>query len=103
MESLSTPLLVLPQSKLIENTATFIQDTLNSEKLGQDWLCPQQLVKLFAPMRYFESKSQYFPTEHIPHLDADALPLDMSGRGKYSIPVKNLEVWGKKSTQLCGN
>ena len=34
MESHSTLLLVLPQSKLIENTTKFIQDRLNSEKLG---------------------------------------------------------------------
>ena len=44
MESHSTPLLVLPQSKLVENTTKFIQDRLNSEKLDQEWLCPQQLV-----------------------------------------------------------
>ena len=40
MESRSS-MLVLPQSKLIENTTKFIQDRLNLEKLGQDWLCPQ--------------------------------------------------------------
>ena len=40
MESHSSPLLVLPQSKLIENTTKFIQDRLNLEKLGQDWLYP---------------------------------------------------------------
>ena len=45
IESHSTPLQVLPQSKLIENTTKFIQDKFNSEKLGQDWLCPQHLVK----------------------------------------------------------
>ena len=43
MESRSTPLQVLPHSKLIKNTTKYIQDKLNTEKLGQDWLCPQQL------------------------------------------------------------
>ena len=57
MESHSAPLQVLPQSKLIENTTKYIQDKLNLEKLGQDWT-----VKLLSPMRYNESKSQYFPT-----------------------------------------
>ena len=33
--------------------------------------------------------------ENIPHLDADALQWDMSSRGKYSVPIKNLK-YGKK-------
>ena len=93
MELCSTPLLVLVQSKLIENTTKFIQDRLNLEKLGQDWLCLQQLVNSLAPMKYYRSKAQYFLTENIPHLFADALQLDMFSRDKYSVPIKNLEVW----------
>ena len=89
MESCSTPLQVLPQSKLIEYTTKYIQDKLNTEKLGQNWSCPQQLLKLLAPMTYYKSKSQYFPTENILHLDADASQLDMSSRGKYSVPIEN--------------
>ena len=50
MASRSTPSQVLPQSKLIENTTKYIQDKLNTEKLGQDWLCPHELVMLLAPM-----------------------------------------------------
>ena len=72
IESCSTPLLVLPQSELVENTTKFIQDRLNSEKLGQDWLCPQQLVASLAPMKYYRSKNQYFPTENVPQLESDA-------------------------------
>ena len=102
MESRSSPFLVLPQSKLIENTTKFIQDKLNSEKLGQDWLCLQQLVKLLAPMRYYEGKSQYFPIENIPHLDADASQIDMSSRGKYSVPFKNFGIWEKRAHNLSG-
>ena len=82
MESCSAPLQVLSQSKLIENT------------------CPQQLVKVLAPMRYYMSKSQYFPTENNPHLDTDASQLDMSSRGKYSIPIKNMEIWEKRVRNL---
>ena len=55
LKSRSTP---LPQSKLVENTIKFIQDRLNSEKRGQDWLCPQQLVTSLAPMKYFRSKNR---------------------------------------------
>ena len=36
MESRSTPLPVLPQSKLIENTTKYIQSKLDTDKLGQD-------------------------------------------------------------------
>ena len=44
MESQSTPLLILPQSKLIENTARFLQDKIDMEKCGRDWVCSQSLV-----------------------------------------------------------
>ena len=81
MESCSAPLQVLPQSKLIESTTKYIQDKLNTEKLGQDWTCPQQLVKLLAPTRYYKSKSQYFPPENVPHLDTDTSQLDISITG----------------------
>ena len=53
-------------------------------------------------MKYYRSKSQYFPTENISHLDADASQLDMSSRSKYSVPIKNLEVW-TQSTQISGD
>ena len=56
--------------------------------------------KLWAPMRYYKSKSQYFPTENISQLDTEASQLDMSSRGKYSIPVKNMELWEKRALNL---
>ena len=37
MESRSTPLLVLPQSKLVENTTKYIQNRLDSDKCSRDW------------------------------------------------------------------
>ena len=98
MESCSAPLQVLPQSKLIENTTKYIQDKLNTDKLGQDWTCPH--VKLLVPMRYYKSKSQYFPAENISHLDTDTSQLDMPSRGKYSIPIKNMELWEKRARSL---
>ena len=51
-------------------------------------------------MRYYKSKSQYFLTENIPHLDTDASQLDISSRGKYSIPVKNMEIREKRASNL---
>ena len=70
MESFTTPLPVLPQSKLVENTTKYIQSKLDKDKLGQDWTCPQQFVRSLVPLRYYKSKSQYFPTQNIPPLDA---------------------------------
>ena len=40
MESRSTLLLVLSQSKLVENTTKFIQSKIDSENFGKDWLFP---------------------------------------------------------------
>ena len=39
MKSQSTLLLMLPQSRLIENTARFLQDKIDTEKCGRDWVC----------------------------------------------------------------
>ena len=92
LETLLTPLPVLPQSKLVKIQPKYIQNKLYMDKLGQDWTYPQQFVKLLAPMRYYKSKSRYFPTQNIPPLDADTSQVDISIRGKYSVPIKNLEV-----------
>ena len=100
MESHSTPLSVLPQFNLVENATKNIQNKLYTDKLDQDWTCCQQFVKLLAPMRFYKSKSQYFPTQNIPPLDTDALQLDISSRGKYSVPIKNMEIWEKKVSSL---
>ena len=100
MDSFSTPLPVLSQSKLVENTTKYIQNKLYTDKLGQDWTCPQQFVKLLALMRFYKSKSQYFPTQNIPPLDTDASQLDISSRGKYSIPIKNMGIWEKRACSL---
>ena len=58
MESHVTPLLVLPQSKL-ENTTKFLQNKLDSEKCGKDWLCSQSLVTSLAPTKFY--KTNNFP------------------------------------------
>ena len=94
MESCVTPLLVLPQSKLVENTTKFLQDKLNSEKCGKDWLCSQNLVMSLAPTKFYRSQNQYFPTENIPILGASA------SFARCLVPVKSLEVWEKRAHKL---
>ena len=91
MESRATPLLLLPQSKLLENTTKFIQSKIDSENFGKDWLCLQHLVSSFVPTKYYKSHNQYFPVENLPQLESDASLLDISSRGRCSVPVKNLE------------
>ena len=100
MESQATPLLVLPQSKLVENTTKFIQNKIDSENFGKDLLCPQNLVSSLALTKYYKSQNQFFPTKILPQLEADALLLDISSRGRCSIPVKKLEFWEKRARKL---
>ena len=95
MEAGATQLLVLPQSKLVENTTKFIQSKIDSENFGKDWLCPQSLVSSLAPTKYYKSQNQYFLTENLSQLETDASLLDISSRGRYFVPVKNLEFWEK--------
>ena len=100
MESQSTPLLILPQSNLIENTARFLQDKIDSEKCGRDWVCSQNLVLSLTQTKFYKNQSQYFPTDNIPLLESEASLLDLSNKGKFSIPMKNLEIWEKRARKL---
>ena len=100
MESRSTPLLVLPQSKLVQNTTKYIQNRLESDKCSRDWICPQSLVSALAPTKFYQSQNQYLPTDNIPQLEADASLLDISNKGRASIPLKNLEAWERKARKL---
>ena len=100
MESRFISLLVLPQSKLIENTAKFVQNRLDTEKCCRDWICPQNLVTSLAPTKFYKSQNSSFPADNVPPLEADASLLDLSNKGKASIPMKNLEAWEKKARKL---
>ena len=100
MESHLTPLLVLPQSKLVENTTKYIQSKLDSDKCSGDWICPQSLVSALAPTKFYKSQNQYLPTDNIPQLEADASLLDISNKGRAFIPLKNLEAWERKAKKL---
>ena len=57
MESQSAPLILLPQSKLIENTTKFLQDRINSEKCGKEWVCPPNLVSALTQTKFYKSHS----------------------------------------------
>ena len=103
MESRSTPLLVLPQSKSVENTTKYIQNRLDSDKCSRDWICPQSLVSALAPTKFYKSQNQYLPTDNIPQLEADASLLDTYNKGRASIPLKNLEAWERKARKLSIN
>ena len=100
MESRSTPLLVLPQSKLVENITKYIQNRLDSDKCFRDWICLQNLVLAVAPIKFYKSRNQYLPTDNISQLEADASLLDISNKERASIPLKNLEAWERKARKL---
>ena len=100
MESQLTPLMMLPQSKLIEYTARFLQDKIDSKKCGRDWVCTQNLVSSLTQTKFYKSHSQFFPTDNIPPLEAEASLLDLSNKGKYSIPMRNFEIWEKRACKL---
>ena len=51
-------------------------------------------------MKFYRSQNPYFPTENVPQLESDTLLLYMSSKGRYSIPVRNLELWEKKAHKL---
>ena len=92
------PLLALSQSKLVEGTTKFIQ--VDSENCGKDWLCSQHLTSSLVSMKYYKCHNQYFPTQNLPQLEAESSLLDISSRGRWSVPVKNLEIWEKRARKL---
>ena len=57
----------------MENTTNFLQNRLDSERCGKDWLCSQSLVTSLAPTKFYKSQRQYFQTENIPLLEATLL------------------------------
>ena len=66
IENRTSPLLMLPQSKLVESTTKFLQGKIDSETFIKDWLCPQHLVSSLSPTKSYKSQNQYFPTENLP-------------------------------------
>ena len=100
MESRTTPLLVLPQSKLVENTTKYVQNRLDTNKCCKEWLCPQNLASALAPTKFYKTQNQYLPTDNTHPLEADASLLDLSNKGRASFPIKDLEAWEKKARKL---
>ena len=100
MASHATPLLLLPQSKLVGNTARFLQSKIDKEKCGRDWLCSQHLVPSLTQTKFYKSQSHYFRTDNIPPLETEASLLDLSSKGKCSIPVENIEIWEKRARKI---
>ena len=100
MESHVTPLLVLRQSKLVENTAKFLQNKIDMEKCGKDWVRSQNLVYALTQTKFYMSQSQYFPTDNIPPLESDASVLDLSNKEICTIRMKSTEIWEKRACKL---
>ena len=100
MELHVTPLLILPQSKLVENTAEFLQNKIATEKYGKDWVCSENLVYALTQTKFYKSQSQYFPTDNIPPLESDASVLDLSNKGKCTILMRSVEIWEKIARKL---
>ena len=100
MQSRSMPLLVLPQSKLVENSTKYVQNRLDMKKCCRDWICPQNLISALAPTKSYKSQNQFLPMDNIPPLEVDTSLLDLSNKGRDSVPIKNLEAWEKKVRKL---
>ena len=60
MESHETPLLVLPQSKLVENTARFLQSKTDTEELAEIGYAPKNLVSSLTHTKFYKSQSVFF-------------------------------------------
>ena len=58
------------------------------------------MVSALAPTKFYKSRNQYLPTDNIPQLEGDASLLDISNKGRASIPLKNLEAWERKARKL---
>ena len=99
MESSYSPLLVLPQSKLVENTTKYIQNRLDTEKCCRTGYAHKIWFRLL-PLRNSTSQNQFLPTDNVPPLEADSFLLDLSNKGRASVQIKNLEAWEKKARKL---
>ena len=90
----------LPQSKLVENTARFLQNKIDMQKCGRHWIFSQNLVSSLTQTKFYKSQNQHFLTDNSPPLESEASLLELSGKGKCSIPMKNIEIWEKRARNL---
>ena len=98
MESQSTPLLILPQSKLIENTARFLQDKIDTEKFSRDWVCSQSLVSSLTQIKFYKSQS-IFSNRQYSSVRIGSFPVGSFQQGKMLHSNEELGNMGKKSPQ----
>ena len=73
---------------------------LDTDKLGHDWTCPQHFFKSLAFLKCYKSQAQYFPAQNIPPSRCWRFANRISSRGKYSVPIKNMDVWEKRARRL---
>ena len=52
-------------AKLVENTAKFLQNKIDLEKCGKEWICSQNLVSSLMQTKFYKSQNQFFPTDNI--------------------------------------
>ena len=97
----------------MENTALFLQNRIDSEKCGKDWLCSENLVSSLGQTKFYKSQNQFFPTDNIPPLELVASLLDssnipplesdaslQSSKGRRSVPFRSIETWEKRACKL---
>ena len=84
----------------MENTTKFIQNKLDTESCCKDWICLQNLVSSHGPTKFYKSQNQFVLTDFVPPLEAYASLLDLSNKGRASLPMKNLEAWEKRARKL---
>ena len=54
-------------------------------------------VSALVPTKFYKSQNQFLPSDNVPPLEADASLLELSNKGRASVPIKNLEAWEKKA------
>ena len=71
MELQATPLLLLPQSKIVKNTASFLQSKLTKRNVAEIGYAPN-LVSFPTQSKFYKSQNQYFPTDNNTLLESEA-------------------------------
>ena len=86
----------LPQSPLIMDSISFIQNQLNSNNsFTENWLPTAKDISALDNLKYYQAHAEFMNSSATP-LDNDANKLNLSLNGSYQIPIKSLDMYEKQ-------
>ena len=86
----------LPQSPVVSDSVTFIQNSLENTAIGENWIPAAKDISKLVTMKYYQAHNEKFSTASATPLDDDANRLGLTLSGNCNLPAKYLEIFEKQ-------